>query len=194
MMESMKKKRVDGDRESAAGKSPSHTGNGRRSFSRDYKLYVLRKSREIKDAGLGGIAAFLRKEGLYSSHLAAWKKQMREGRRGGGKRGRPPLKAREKLRLENHDLRQRLVILEKKSLEAEQIVRVQMEYVKAAALKLERKDRGLLSELISRVRAACSVSSLCEALALSRRDFYRTIKPLLDKDSAAGGDKASAPS
>jgi hypothetical protein len=182
----MKKNKVDGGVD--AGRFLLKTGDGRRLFSSEYKSYVLRKTKEIKEAGRGGIALFLRKEGLYSSHLAAWKKQIHEDGPGIRKRGRPS-KSREELKREIRDLRQRLVILEKKALEAEQIVRLQMEYVKGAALKLERKDRGLLSELIFRVRSACSVSSLCEALALTRRDFYRTIKPLLDKRAAGEEEK-----
>ena len=80
--------------------------------------------------------------------------------------------------------------MQARALEAEEIVRVQMEYVKGAALKLERRDRGLLSELISKVRTACPVSTVCEALALTRRDFYRTIKPLLDRGPAPPLDPA----
>jgi hypothetical protein len=101
------------------------------------------------------------------------------------RRGRPG-KNPEDLKREIRSLRRRLSALRKRALQAEAIVRAQMEYVRGAALKLERKDRGLLSAIVARVRSDCSVSDLCEALSLTRRDFYRTIKPLLEKDAGPG--------
>lgn len=47
----------------------------RRRFSREYKLRVLTESDAC--AGRGEVAALLRKEGLYSSHLSEWRKQLR---------------------------------------------------------------------------------------------------------------------
>ena len=39
----------------------------RRTFSLDYKLRILKETEAVK--AIGGIAALLRREGLYSSHL-----------------------------------------------------------------------------------------------------------------------------
>ncbi len=153
----------------------------RRSFSNNYKLDILKRVEEIKESRQGSVKAFLSNEGIYASHLTAWKKQISQGKLGLGKRGRP-IKNSDEFRLEITNLRQRLIIMEKRALEAEQIVRVQMAYVKGAALRLKRRDRGLISEIVSQVKSNCSVSALCDALALTRQDFYRTIKPLLNKN------------
>ncbi len=48
----------------------------RRVFSAEYKRRVLEQADSCK--GDGDIAALLRREGLYSSHLAAWRKAREE--------------------------------------------------------------------------------------------------------------------
>jgi transposase len=47
----------------------------RRRFSRDYKLRMLTEADGC--AAKGDVAALLRREGLYSSHLSEWRKQLR---------------------------------------------------------------------------------------------------------------------
>ena len=49
----------------------------RRRFSAKYKRHILK---EADKCGPGGIAALMRREGLYSSHLTFWRKQARDGR------------------------------------------------------------------------------------------------------------------
>jgi hypothetical protein len=151
----------------------------RRTFSAEYKLGILRIAGEIKERGNDGLRAFLIREGLGASHLKRWEKQASLGLLGKAKRGRPG-KSRSVMRREIELLKQGLAAAEKQARQAEEIVRLQMKYVRGAAWKLERKDRGLLAGILSRVERECSVSSICEALDLTRRDFYRTIKPLLD--------------
>ncbi len=46
----------------------------RRRFTAGYKQRILREAEACR--GTGQIAALLRREGLYSSHLAAWRKQL----------------------------------------------------------------------------------------------------------------------
>jgi hypothetical protein len=91
---------------------------------------------------------------------------------------------------EIRQLKYRVAIMKKQALRAETVVLIQRKYVKAAALKLERKDRGLLSQLIARVEQEAPVTSVCEALALTRRDFYRTIRPLMAVKPNLRGDSA----
>lgn len=50
---------------------------GRRSFSAAEKLRILREAAACTERG--GIEALLRREGVYSSHLAAWRKQLALG-------------------------------------------------------------------------------------------------------------------
>ncbi len=62
----------------------------RRKFTAEYKARIVR---EVDRSRPGEIGALLRREGLYSSHLVAWRKQLREhGLRGlqGKKRGPAP--------------------------------------------------------------------------------------------------------
>ena len=51
----------------------------RRSFSLDYKLRILKEAEAVK--AIGGIAALLRREGLYSSHLTTWRQEREAGMR-----------------------------------------------------------------------------------------------------------------
>jgi len=63
----------------------------RRRFTAEYKLRVLEQADACTEPGK--IGELLRREGLYSSHLSAWRRQRREGSlRGLGprKRGRKP--------------------------------------------------------------------------------------------------------
>lgn len=48
----------------------------RRSFTAEYKARVVQEADACKEPG--AIGALLRREGIYSSHLAAWRKQMHE--------------------------------------------------------------------------------------------------------------------
>jgi transposase-like protein len=87
----------------------------RRTFSARYKLEILDAVEAVREAG--GIAALLRREGLYSSHLTKWKTQQKAGalsglapRKRGPKAKRPnPLSRRvAELERENRRLEQRL--------------------------------------------------------------------------------------
>lgn len=49
----------------------------RRQFSAEYKLRILREAEACHEAGQ--VAALLRREGLYSSHLADWQQQRESG-------------------------------------------------------------------------------------------------------------------
>jgi transposase len=83
----------------------------RRRFSIEYKLAILA---ETDAAPMGQIAAILRREGLYSSHLAMFRQQRDAGRLGAGaptKRGpkaNPFASENAKLRRENERLRHEL--------------------------------------------------------------------------------------
>ena len=83
----------------------------RRQFTRDYKLSILRQADACRQPG--EIGALLRREGLYSSNLTAWRKQRDEGalvgeaRRRGPKSRRPDPRQLE-LERENRRLRRDL--------------------------------------------------------------------------------------
>jgi len=89
----------------------------RRQFTVGYKLRVLSEADAARTTG--EIGALLRREGLYSSHLAAWRRQREEGiltalspRRRGRPASSPEQRELARLRQENERLGQRLVAAE----------------------------------------------------------------------------------
>ncbi len=92
----------------------------RRRFSADYKRRIVEEAERAHNSG--EVGALLRREGLYSSHLAVWRRQYREGALSGLKkkpRGpqsqKPSAEQRRiaELERENAKLRQRLSQAEK---------------------------------------------------------------------------------
>jgi transposase len=61
----------------------------RRRFTAEYKLRILRQAEVL--SGRGELGALLRREGLYSSNLTAWRKQRERGELEGLSRKRGPL-------------------------------------------------------------------------------------------------------
>ena len=53
---------------------PRTTRAERRTFTAEYKAWVLEEAEKCRSQP-GGIGALLRREGLYSSHLARWRRQ-----------------------------------------------------------------------------------------------------------------------
>jgi transposase len=89
----------------------------RRQFTVGYKLRILSEADAVRTTG--EIGALLRREGLYSSHLAAWRRQREEGilnalspRRRGRPSSSPEQRELARLRQENERLEQRLMAAE----------------------------------------------------------------------------------
>ena len=97
----------------------------RRRFTAAYKLRILQEAASCKKKGQLG--ALLRREGLYSSNLATWKRQMEQGtlealspKKRGRKAKEPDPSARRIAELERENAR-----LQKKLRQAETIIEVQ---------------------------------------------------------------------
>ena len=97
----------------------------RRGFTAAYKLRILKEAESCTERGQLG--ALLRREGLYSSNLITWKRQMEKGtlealspRKRGPKAKRPDPSARRIAELERENER-----LNKKLRQAETIIDVQ---------------------------------------------------------------------
>jgi len=113
----------------------------RRKFSAQYKKRILDEADGCKDVP-GAIGALLRREGLYSSHLATWRKQRERGELDGlrpkkrGRKAKPnnPLavKVRE-LEAENRRLQRQLE-------KAETIIAFQKKLSEMLGIPLERKE------------------------------------------------------
>jgi transposase len=89
----------------------------RRQFTVGYKLRILTEADAARTTG--EIGALLRREGLYSSHLAAWRRQREEGilnalspRRRGRPTNSPEQRELARLRQANERLEQRLAAAE----------------------------------------------------------------------------------
>jgi transposase len=81
----------------------------RRQFSAAYKRRIVAEADACTERG--AIGALLRREGLYSSHLSTWRRELAAGTLGEKRRGRPaePLAAENaRLRRENERLRREL--------------------------------------------------------------------------------------
>ena len=102
------------------GKPPYHRSPVRRVFTPEYKLAVLAEYDGCTETGQKG--ALLRREGLYSSLIADWRRQHRQGllKAGLGRSdaGRPSLQDVARLRAENERLRTKLA-------QAEAVINVQ---------------------------------------------------------------------
>lgn len=114
----------------------------RRRFTAEYKLRIVRAADAARDPG--EIGALLRREGLYSSHLAAWRKQYRDGAlRGLAAKKRGPARARpsaealrvQQLERENARLKQRLDV-------AETIIAFQKKASEILGIELQQPPSG----------------------------------------------------
>ena len=98
--------------------------SGRRRFSASYKARIVREADACKEPG--EVGALLRREGLYFSHLANWRRDYRKGAESAlcdDKRGRKP--AKNPLTPEVEKLRRELERTEKKLKQAELIIEFQ---------------------------------------------------------------------
>ena len=111
----------------------------RRQFTAQYRLRILEESE--RGAESGHVGRLLRREGLYSSHLSAWRKARREGSPQGlssKTRGAKPAK-RNPLDAKVRELEAKVARLEKELATAHTILRGAGKRHKAAAALLYRK-------------------------------------------------------
>ena len=97
----------------------------RRRFDAAYKLRILEEADRCTEPG--ALGQLLRREGLYSSHLASWRRQREEGTLQGlapKKRGRKA-KPKDPLVVENEQLRRENERLAQRLRQAETIIEVQ---------------------------------------------------------------------
>jgi transposase len=97
----------------------------RRRFTAEYKARVLR---EYEASPKGERGALLRREGLYSSHIASWQSQRSKGEMSGlepRRRGRKPTKRRDEVAVENARLRRQVARLEHQLAHAKKVIDVQ---------------------------------------------------------------------
>lgn len=124
----MSKSQIQGNSEGTKGSDPEVVAQAprRRNYTAAYKLRVLAQAEALAGRGGGELGAFLRKEGIYSSHLSQWRKQKAKGLLGLGdrKRGKSG-KDRDALAKEVLHLKRRLAASEKRAAQAEFLVDLQ---------------------------------------------------------------------
>lgn len=118
---------------------------GRRRFSAEYKLRILELVAACRKSGEAG--ALLRREGLLSSHLCAWRRQRDEGALNGltpKKRGRRLLKDARDRRIE--ELERELSRLRGELDKAEIIIEVQKKLSRLLGLPVGDDEKSGSSE------------------------------------------------
>ena len=96
----------------------------RRRFTSEFKLRIVAEAEACKEPG--SIAALLRREGLYSSHLTEWRRACREGSLGAlSKRRGPKEKNRSAATQELERLRKETARLKRRLQQAETILEIQ---------------------------------------------------------------------
>jgi len=106
----------------------------RRSFSAEEKARILK---EVDEAPPGEIGAVLRKEGIYSSHLNKWRREMREAALAPKKRGPQANPLASELKL----LEAKYAKMEKRLKQAEQIIELQKKVSELLGVNLEPIDK-----------------------------------------------------
>jgi transposase-like protein len=113
----------------------------RRRFTAEYKRSILEQAEACRDEG--AIGALLRREGLYSSHLSAWRRQREEGEWQAltpKKRGRKP--ATNPLAQENQRLHAEVARLSRRLEQAELIIDVQKKVSALLGISLPEVKTG----------------------------------------------------
>jgi transposase len=109
----------------------------RRQFSAAYKLKVLEEAARCTQPG--ELGALLRREGLYSSHLAVWRQAAKRGKVAGlaQRRGPPPADPRARRIAE---LERQLARAVQRAARAEALVRLQKEVAQLLGQPLPERD------------------------------------------------------
>lgn len=152
----------------------------RRRFTAEYKLRILREIEACTEPG--DIGAILRREGLYSSHIANWRKLQREGAMEAlelQRRGRKPdPHAAELARLKKENQR-----LERKLRQAEHIIDIQKSLgVAGDPPEQPRQRRERLMAAAQQLAPVTGIKSACVALGISRASLHRFQNPKPPKE------------
>lgn len=134
----------------------------RRKFTAAYKLRIFKEAETC--IAPGQIGAPLRREGIYSSHLAKWRRQAEEGlipkKRGPQK---PDANVRHIAELEKENIK-----LASKLKQAELIIEVQK-----SSRSHERKQRGEIMNTVVSLGKEVGIRKACHTLDIPRANFYR---------------------
>ncbi len=147
----------------------------RRRFTAKYKLSIVTEAAGFVKPG--SIGALLRREGLYSSHLTKWRRQVEAGELAsttGRKRG-PAAKLVNPMEKEIKRLEREKRALERKLKQAELVIEFQKKFCGDTGSG-ERERRQAIATVRDRPKGV-GIAMACLALALSIATFYRSLRP-----------------
>jgi transposase-like protein len=134
-------------------KSPEASAmSSRRQFSTEYKLKILGEAAKCTQPG--EIKALLRREGLYSSYLTAWRRQRDEGALDvpNSEQGRTANRTHDVLLEENRRLQRVNAELQSRLRQAEVVIEVQRKVAEIVGVLLKTVD---YEELSGQVTSSC---------------------------------------
>lgn len=111
----------------------------RRRYTAEYKQRILQEADEL--AKVGGVGELLRREGLYSSHLAAWRREREQGglaalSKKRGRKANPDASANREVRKLSSEVNR----LRKRLAQAEAIIEVQKKIAGLLGIPLKADD------------------------------------------------------
>jgi transposase len=110
----------------------------RRTFALEYKRRIVQEAEA--HCGAGQVAALLRREGLYSSHLTGWRQQLASPAK---RRGRKPMAPALAAQIEiNHKLEREKAKLERRLAQAETIIAVQKKLSELLGVPLDPPENS----------------------------------------------------
>ena len=120
--------------------------SSRRQFSMEYKLKILEEAAKCTQPG--EIKALLRREGLYSSYLTAWRRQRDEGALDvpNAEEARTANRTHEMLLEENRRLQRANAELQSRLRQAEVVIEVQRKVAEIVGVLLKTVDYEQLNE------------------------------------------------
>jgi transposase-like protein len=109
----------------------------RRTFTAEYKVRILNETDHAKDGEIGKV---IRREGLYSSHLAEWRKERERGTLSALSKKRGPKPKKDPLADENERLKRENARLKKQLAQAEVIIDVQKKVASLLGIPLNTPE------------------------------------------------------
>ncbi|HEX8810556.1 MAG TPA: IS3 family transposase [Terracidiphilus sp.] len=147
----------------------------RRTYTAEYKLGILQEAEAVA-ATRGGIGALLRREGLYSSLLATWRRERANGilealtpQKRGPKSKRHPMDE------ENQKLRRQNARLTEDLRKAHIIIDVQKKVAALLGHPISEQDpeEEFLMAAVTELATAVGTRAACRALFAPRASYYR---------------------
>ncbi|MCY0999995.1 IS3 family transposase [Myxococcus sp. MISCRS1] len=149
----------------------------RRGFTTEYKLRVLAEADRCTKPG--EVGALLRREGLYSSLLSAWRRQRDAGELSASspkKRG-PPAKLPDASARRVAELEKELARAQARLKRAEALLDLQKKFFGNPGSGTAQARRGALMRVALEAVGEMGVAPVCQALGLPRATFYRRARP-----------------